>query len=150
MSRPPQRPIKHILVANRYYPTLHIIQARLTPERGEIATRILSAAQELSIKTSAIYTSGDSSHTSHADQSIEVSSASTFMDISALIEIVKKHGIDAVHPGYGFLSESAEFAKRMWDEVGAVVIGPGWEILEATGDKLMARELAEKCMLRCA
>ncbi|KAL5433452.1 hypothetical protein PMIN05_008315 [Paraphaeosphaeria minitans] len=67
------------------------------------------------------------------------------MDISALIEIVKKHGIDAVHPGYGFLSESAEFAKRMWDEVGAVVIGPGWEILEATGDKLMARELAEKC-----
>jgi pyruvate carboxylase len=70
------------------------------------------------------------------------------MDISALVAIVKKHEIDAVHPGYGFLSESAEFAKRMWDEAGAVVIGPGWEILEATGDKLRARALAEKCMSR--
>ncbi|KAF2439341.1 hypothetical protein P171DRAFT_121209 [Karstenula rhodostoma CBS 690.94] len=129
MSRPPQRPIKRLLIANR----------------GEIATRILSAAQELSIQTCAIYTSGDSSHTSHADHSIELPSASTFMDISALIDIVKKHEIDAVHPGYGFLSESAEFAKRMWDEAGAIVIGPGWEILEATGDKLRARQLAEKC-----
>lgn len=70
------------------------------------------------------------------------------MDISGLIAIVKKHAIDAVHPGYGFLSESAEFAKSMWDQAGAVVIGPGWEILEATGDKLRARELAEKCMSR--
>ncbi|OAG00109.1 uncharacterized protein CC84DRAFT_1156149 [Paraphaeosphaeria sporulosa] len=129
MSHPPQRPIQHLLVANR----------------GEIATRILSAAQELSIKTSAIYTSGDASHTSHADQSIELPSTSIFMDIASLIEIVKKHGIDTVHPGYGFLSESAEFARRMWDEAGAIVIGPGWEILEATGDKLRARELAEKC-----
>ncbi|KAL1610806.1 hypothetical protein SLS60_002477 [Paraconiothyrium brasiliense] len=67
------------------------------------------------------------------------------MNISALIAIVRKHDIDAVHPGYGFLSESAEFAKRMWDEAGVVVIGPGWEVLEATGDKLRARELAEKC-----
>ncbi|KAJ4349404.1 uncharacterized protein N0V89_008019 [Didymosphaeria variabile] len=67
------------------------------------------------------------------------------MDISALIAIVRKHDIDAVHPGYGFLSESAELAKRMWNEARAVVIGPGWEVLEATGDKLRARELAEKC-----
>ncbi|KAJ4299316.1 hypothetical protein N0V90_004560 [Kalmusia sp. IMI 367209] len=67
------------------------------------------------------------------------------MNIDALIDIVKKHEIDAVHPGYGFLSESAEFAKRMWNEASAVVVGPGWEILEATGDKLKARELAERC-----
>ena len=67
------------------------------------------------------------------------------MDISALIEIVKKHQIDAVHPGYGFLSESAAFAKRMWDDAGAAVVGPGWEILAETGDKLKARGLAERC-----
>lgn len=67
------------------------------------------------------------------------------MDISALISIVKTHDIDAVHPGYGFLSESAEFAQRMWDEAGAVVIGPGAEILASTGDKLLAKGLAREC-----
>lgn len=67
------------------------------------------------------------------------------MNIDVLVEIVKKYEIDAVHPGYGFLSESAEFSKRMWDGAKATVVGPGWEILEATGDKLRARELAEKC-----
>lgn len=67
------------------------------------------------------------------------------MDIDALIDIVKKHQIDAVHPGYGFLSESEIFAERMWKEAGAVVVGPGWKILAETGDKLKARQLAEQC-----
>lgn len=67
------------------------------------------------------------------------------MDIDMLIDIVTKNRIDAIHPGYGFLSESAEFAKRMWNEAGAVVIGPGSTILESTGDKLKARQLAEQC-----
>jgi pyruvate carboxylase len=69
------------------------------------------------------------------------------MDIDALITIVKQHQIDAVHPGYGFLSESDTFAERMWMEAGAVVVGPGWSILAKTGDKLMARQLAERCNL---
>ncbi len=67
------------------------------------------------------------------------------MSIYALIEIVKKYQIDAVHPGYGFLSECEEFAKRVWDGAGAVVVGPGWAILSNTGDKLKARKLAEEC-----
>lgn len=67
------------------------------------------------------------------------------MNIDALIDVVRKHEIDVVHPGYGFLSESAEFAKRMWDEARAVVVGPGWGVLGRTGDKLMARELAVSC-----
>ncbi|KAH4118267.1 hypothetical protein HBH47_142020 [Parastagonospora nodorum] len=129
MNRPPPSPIKRLLIANR----------------GEIATRIISSARELDIETYAIYTSGDASHASRAAHSIELPSAATFMDISALIEIVKKHQIDAVHPGYGFLSESAAFVKRMWDEAGAAVVGPGWEILAETGDKLKARGLAERC-----
>lgn len=61
------------------------------------------------------------------------------------MHLARQHKIDAVHPGYGFLSESAEFARRMWDEAGAVVIGPGWEILAQTGDKLQAKKLAERC-----
>jgi pyruvate carboxylase len=67
------------------------------------------------------------------------------MNIQHIINVVKKHEIDAVHPGYGFLSESDEFAKRMWDEAGAVVVGPGWGLLAKTGDKLRARVLAEEC-----
>jgi len=67
------------------------------------------------------------------------------MDINALIAIVKQHQIDAVHPGYGFLSESDALAARMWMETGAVVVGPGWNILAETGDKLKARQLAERC-----
>lgn len=67
------------------------------------------------------------------------------MNIDELIGIVKKHGIDAVHPGYGFLSESEVFSERMWKEAGAAVVGPGWEILANTGDKLKARQLAEQC-----
>jgi pyruvate carboxylase len=67
------------------------------------------------------------------------------MNIQHLLDIVKKHEIDAVHPGYGFLSESDDFAKRMWDEAGAVVVGPGWGLLAKTGDKLRARCLAEEC-----
>jgi len=69
------------------------------------------------------------------------------MDISSLVSIVKSHNIDAVHPGYGFLSESAEFARRMWDEAGAVVVGPGAEILAGTGDKLLAKNLAVECQV---
>jgi pyruvate carboxylase len=60
--------------------------------------------------------------------------------------VAQQHNIDAIHPGYGFLSESAEFSWRMW-EAGVAVIGPGWEILDKTGDKLKARILAEECML---
>ncbi|KAF1998492.1 hypothetical protein P154DRAFT_495180 [Amniculicola lignicola CBS 123094] len=128
-SRPPPRPIKRLLIANR----------------GEIAVRIISSARELSIETYTLYIPGDSSHALRAAHVIELASAAAFMNIDTLIDIVKKHGIDAVHPGYGFLSESPEFAKRMWDEAGAVVVGPGWGILEHTGDKLKARVLAEEC-----
>ena len=67
------------------------------------------------------------------------------MDIPFLIKVVKDNHIDAVHPGYGFLSESAEFSRRIWDEAEAVVIGPGLEVLEQTGDKLKAKVLAVSC-----
>lgn len=64
------------------------------------------------------------------------------MNINALIALVKENKIDAVHPGYGFLSESAEFSHRMWSEANCVVIGPGAEVLDQTGDKLKAKALA--------
>ncbi|KAI0418257.1 PycA protein [Xylaria grammica] len=126
---PPRRPIKRLLVANR----------------GEIAKRVIDCARELSIETFALTTSGDTSHALGASHVLSIPSATSYMDISALVKIVKQHAIDAVHPGYGFLSESADFTRRMWNEAGAVVIGPGWDILSKTGDKLAAKLLAQQC-----
>lgn len=117
----------------------------LTQSRGEIATRIISTARELDIETYSIYTSNDTSHTQGSTHSIQLKSPASYLDISELVEIVKEHKIDTIHPGYGFLSESPEFAQRMWNEAGALVIGPGPEILARTGDKLQARLLAEEC-----
>ncbi|KAA8573509.1 hypothetical protein EYC84_005094 [Monilinia fructicola] len=125
----PFRPIKRLLIANR----------------GEIATRIISAARELDIETYSLYTENDTSHTHRSTQSIKLPSPSSYLDVTALISIVQKHCIDAIHPGYGFLSEFPEFAERMWKEANAIVIGPGPEILQRTGDKLQARELAADC-----
>ncbi|KAL1956898.1 hypothetical protein VTO42DRAFT_6645 [Malbranchea cinnamomea] len=129
----PARPIKRLLVANR----------------GEIAVRILQAARELpgSIETFALYTTDDRAHCELGapDHALQLPSASSYMDVFLLVELAKKHSIDTVHPGYGFLSESAEFAQRMWKEAGAKVIGPGWDVLTQTGDKLQAKALAEAC-----
>lgn len=117
----------------------------MTSSRGEIAIRILSSARELNLETYSLFTAEDTAHTLHATHALSIPSPSTYLDIPALIAIIKTHNIDAVHPGYGFLSESAEFAHQAWTEAGAVVIGPGWETLARTGDKLAARQLAEEC-----
>ncbi|OAX79177.1 hypothetical protein ACJ72_06503 [Emergomyces africanus] len=132
MPPPPARPIKRLLVANR----------------GEIAVRILQAARELpNIETFALYTANDRSHCDLGapHHALALPSPSSYMDIALLVQLAREHSIDAIHPGYGFLSESAEFAQRMWEEAGAKVIGPGWEVLAQTGDKLQAKELAEAC-----
>ena len=128
---PTQRPIQKLLVANR----------------GEIAIRILQSAHELNIDTYAIYTETDSTHVSlgRPNNAIKVGSPAAYMDIDGLIRIVKENGIDAVHPGYGFLSESADFARRMEQEANCMVVGPGYEVLDRTGDKLKAKRLAAAC-----
>ncbi|KAI1868136.1 uncharacterized protein JN550_006624 [Neoarthrinium moseri] len=125
-GRPTPRPINRLLVTNR----------------GEIAVRIVSAARELDIETFTLYSSLDDGHTLNSNHRIQLSSPSSYLDISELVRIAKEQQVDAVHPGYGFLSESAEFARRMWEEAGVQVVGPGWDILEKTGDKLAAKRLA--------
>ncbi|KAF2769490.1 hypothetical protein EJ03DRAFT_272241 [Teratosphaeria nubilosa] len=122
------RPIKRLLVANR----------------GEIAVRILSSARELDIETCAVYTENDIGHTYNAAHAIKLRSPASYLDIAELVDLVKQHNIDAVHPAYGFLSESADFGAAMAD-VDVMVIGPGAENLKRTGDKLEARMLAVDC-----
>ena len=122
------RPIRKLLVINR----------------GEIAARILSSARELDIETYAVYTDNDVSHTYNAANAIRLKSPASYMDVAEMVEIAKHRDIDAVHPGYGFLSESSELALRM-TEADVMVVGPGAENLDRTGDKLRARVLAEEC-----
>ena len=131
---PPQRQISRILIANR----------------GEIAIRILQSCHELQPippTTFAIYTDNDTTHVSlgRPHHAIKAPRPASYMNIDYLIGLVKENEIDAVHPGYGFLSESAEFSRRMWTEANCIVVGPGWEVLERTGDKLMAKALAAEC-----
>ncbi|KXS99861.1 hypothetical protein AC578_4460 [Pseudocercospora eumusae] len=127
-GRIPPRPIKRILVANR----------------GEIAARILSTCRELGLETFAVYTENDVSHVYNSSHAIKLESSSSYVNIDEILKIVKDHSIDAVHPGYGFLSESSLLASRM-AEINVMVVGPGAENLDRTGDKLRARQLAEEC-----
>ncbi|GKZ22001.1 hypothetical protein AbraIFM66951_007196 [Aspergillus brasiliensis] len=120
----------------------------LVANRGEIAVRIIQAARELSpsIEVYALYTEDDTSHcdTAHPDQALLIPSVATYLDIPFLVHLAQDHAIDAIHPGYGFLSESAEFVARMQD-AGITVIGPGSSVLARTGDKLQAKQLAREC-----
>lgn len=125
------------------------IKRLLVVNRGEIAIRILQACHELPEPplTFALYTSDDTTHISlgRPHNAIKVVSPAIYMDIDSIIKIAKENQIDTIHPGYGFLSESAEFSKRLWEEANVLVIGPGWEVLERTSDKLKAKALAEEC-----
>lgn len=126
-----QRKINRLLVANR----------------GEIAIRIFRAATELGIRTVAIYSEQDnvSIHRFKADESYLVGAGKgpieAYLDIESIIEIAKRNDIDAIHPGYGFLAENGEFARRCQEE-GIKFIGPSPELIEKFGDKVEARKMA--------
>ncbi|MFP3919155.1 pyruvate carboxylase [Lysinibacillus telephonicus] len=121
----------------------------LVANRGEIAIRIFRACNELKLKTVAIYSREDSGsyHRYKSDESYLVGAGKkpidAYLDIEGIIEIAKHAEVDAIHPGYGFLSENVEFARRC-EEEGIIFIGPTSEHLEMFGDKVKAREQAIK------
>lgn len=123
------------------------IHKLLVANRGEIAIRVLRACNELDIKTVAIYSEEDraSHHRYKADEAYLVGVGKgpidAYLDIEGIIEIAKESGADAVHPGYGFLAENVEFARRC-EEEGIIFIGPNSKHLEIFGDKVKAREQA--------
>src|SRR4051795_6779077 len=120
----------------------------LIANRGEIAIRIARAAADSGLATVAIYPADDalSLHVRTADESHEIPGrgARAYLDIEAVIAAAKAAGCDALHPGYGFLSENASLARRCAEE-GIVFIGPSPEALDLFGDKARARELAKQC-----
>ncbi|HEX5776604.1 MAG TPA: carboxyl transferase domain-containing protein [Caulobacteraceae bacterium] len=122
----------------------------LIANRGEIAIRIARAAAEMGLNTVAVFAEDDdrSLHVKAADQAVALKGAGpkAYLDIEGVISAALTSGCDAVHPGYGFLSENASFAKAC-AAAGIAFIGPAPEVLEAFGDKARARELAGKCGL---
>ncbi len=123
------------------------IQRILVANRGEIAIRILRAASELKIKTVSIYTHVDrfSPHRYKSDEAYQIGldddPLKPYLDIEAIIEIAKLQKVDAIHPGYGFLSENVQFAKRCREE-SLIFIGPSAESMQQLGDKIMAKNNA--------
>ena len=123
------------------------ITTLLVANRGEIARRIMRTAKEMGISTVAIYADGDAEapFVTEADSAIALggrTSAETYLDVSKVLDACKRSGADAVHPGYGFLSENAGFASAISD-AGISWIGPTPEVIAAMGDKLSAKKLME-------
>ena len=123
------------------------IKKVLVANRGEIAIRIFRACSEINIKTVGIYTFEDrySMHRFKSDESYQIGTndqpLKPYLDIQEIIKIAKEKKVDAIHPGYGFLSENEEFARKC-EESNIVFIGPKPEVLEALGDKIKAKKVA--------
>ena len=116
----------------------------LVANRGEIALRVLRSAKEMGIATVAIYSEADRNalHVRYADEAVCVgppASAQSYLRGDKILEVCQALGVDAIHPGYGFLSENAGFARAV-RAAGLIFVGPSPEAMEIMGDKLSAKQ----------
>lgn len=114
----------------------------LIANRGEIAVRIIRACKEMGIETVAVYSTADSSslHVHLADMAVCIgpaASAQSYLNVQNILSAATRLGCDAIHPGYGFLSENSEFA-RLVEQCGMVFIGPDADVIDRMGDKAAA------------
>ena len=124
------------------------IKKILVANRGEIAIRIMRSARELGIKTTAVYSEADKllPHASYADEAVHIGPAAaseSYLVQDKIIDACKQTGADAIHPGYGFLSENAAFAERVEKE-GITFIGPSPHAIRVMGDKLTSKQTVQK------
>ena len=118
----------------------------LIANRGEVAVRVIRACKEMGIKTVAIYSDADATalHAEMGDESYCIGGPlvkDSYLNMDAIVTLAKKVGAEAIHPGYGMLSENPEFA-LLCEENGIVLISPGSEVMRLMGQKEMAREIA--------
>ncbi len=123
------------------------IKTVLIANRGEIALRVINSCRQLGIRSVAVYSSADRDmpFVHAADEAIAIGppeAAASYLNVDRIIEACRASGADAVHPGYGFLSENAGFARRL-AEAGIRFIGPAPETIDSMGDKISARRLME-------
>lgn len=121
-----------------------MIKKVLVANRGEIAIRVMRSCREMDIRTVAVFSDADrtSMHVRYADEAYHIgpsASAESYLVIDKIIDVAKKSGADAIHPGYGFLSENAEFTERCKSE-GIIFIGPDAHAINTMGDKITARK----------
>ena len=121
-----------------------IYNSLLIANRGEIACRIIQTAQEMGIRCIAVYVDADKNEpfVHMSDQSIRLTNEG-YLDSKEIIKAAKESGAQAIHPGYGFLSENASFARKVIKE-GLIWVGPSPHVISVMGDKLKAKDLAEK------
>ncbi|APW39739.1 3-methylcrotonyl-CoA carboxylase [Rhodoferax koreense] len=129
------------------------IRNLLVANRGEIALRIMRTARAMGIQTVAVYSTADrdAAHVAYADQAVCIGGAApsaSYLDISALLRAAAATGADAVHPGYGFLSENAAFAEAC-TQAGLVFVGPSPRAIDAMGDKARAKRFMREAGLPC-
>jgi acetyl-CoA carboxylase biotin carboxylase subunit len=122
-----------------------MIGSLLVANRGEIARRIIRTARRLGIRTVAVYSAADADlpHVSEADEAVPIGPADpaqSYRNVDAIVAAAKSTGAEAVHPGYGFLAENADFARTV-EANGLVWVGPGADAIAAMGDKIKARNL---------
>eukprot|EP00775_Hariotina_reticulata_P007145 gene7145-7360_t len=127
------------------------IDKLLIANRGEIACRVIKSARRLGIKTVAVYSEADKycQHVVQADEAVCVGPAAalqSYLNIDAIVDAIKKTGARAVHPGYGFLSENAEFVDRL-NEEGIIFVGPPASAIRALGDKVESKRIAKEAGL---
>lgn len=123
-----------------------MIRKILISNRGEIACRVIRTAKRLGLATVAIYSDADRDalHVREADEAVRIGpapSAQSYLSIEAILDAIRQTGADAVHPGYGFLSENAAFAEAL-EEAGVTFIGPPASAIRAMGDKITSKKLA--------
>ena len=124
------------------------IQKILVANRGEIALRVMRSAREMDIKTVAVYSEADRQalHVRYADEAVLIGpppSSESYLRMDKIISAAKQTGADAIHPGYGFLSENEDFAQLVENE-GLIFIGPSPKAIEIMGSKLAAKAAVAK------